>query len=570
MKSSLGTLLPLGILLNCGAILAQDTSSGVMIPPNYDSFIPPAVGQNTPDPAFGTAVTRVSNALATSNSDRGGSLTWIQNEYSTASAFNNDNSRFILLHESYFALYDGGTGLYIADLPLQINASSEPRWSRSDLVTIYYHSGNQLLSYNTSTGGTNVVHAFSQYGSISGLGEMDISRDGDHFVYVGDNRFAFVYQISTDTVYPALDMSGNPVDSVYITPNNEMLVSWIASGTSRFTGQELFDINGNFLRQISHADGHKHLTIDNDGSEVLIWTNSNDAQPIANCSNGIVKIALSTGAQTCLLQLDWSLAVHITAPDGNGSAFIDTEAPANPDPSTGGAWVPYANEILQVKLDGSGTLRWAQHRSRSIGSYVWQPKLTVSRDGTRLLYGSNYDLQNIYGYPADYADEYLIVMGSSIGATAAAATPAAAAPAPAAPVASAPPAAATTTVHYEQNNAAVQYGGSWFPNAGAFNSGGSAAMAMDAGSQATFTFTGSGVSWIGYGDPWSGTAAVYIDGVFQASVDTYSAAPNAQAVEYSNTNLPYSKHTLAIVVSGQHNTTAQASWVWIDAFNVNQ
>lgn len=213
-------------------------------------------------------------------------------------------------------------------------------------------------------------------------------------------------------------MAGNAVDSVYITPNNEVLVSWIASGTSRFTGQELFDTNMNFLRQIGHADGHKHLTVDNDGSEVLIWTNSADPQPIPNCNNGIVKIALSTGVQTCLLQLDWSLAVHITAPDGNGSAYVDTEAPANPDPSNGGAWVPYTNEILQVKLDGSGTIRWAQHRSRSTGGYTWQPKLTISRDGSRLLYCSNYDLQQMYGYSADYADEYLINMGSVTGAAA--------------------------------------------------------------------------------------------------------------------------------------------------------
>ena len=102
---------------------------------------------------------------------------------------------------------------------------------------------------------------------------------------------------------------------VNITPNNEVIVSWIASGTTRYTGQELFDTKMNFLRQLSHADGHKHLTVDTNGAEVLIWTNSDDPQPIANCNNGIVKIVLSTAAQTCLLQLDWSLAVHITAPD---------------------------------------------------------------------------------------------------------------------------------------------------------------------------------------------------------------------------------------------------------------
>jgi hypothetical protein len=144
--------------------------------------------------------------------------------------------------------------------------------------------------------------------------------------------------------------------------------------------------------------------------EVMIWTNSNDAQPIPACNNGIVKVRLRDGAQTCLAQLDWSLAVHISAPDGNGYVYVDTEAPVNPQPGTSG-WVPYTNEILQVRLDGSGVIRWAHHRSRPFDSYNWQPKLSISRDGTKLLYSSNYNLQAIEGttHPTLYTDAYLIV-----------------------------------------------------------------------------------------------------------------------------------------------------------------
>jgi hypothetical protein len=99
-------------------------------------------------------------------------------------------------------------------------------------VTLYYHSGNQLKSYDISTGGIGVVHTFSEYSSISGNGEMDISLDGDHFVYVGDGRYVFVYQISTDQKYPAYDTGGHPFDSVYITPDDNVILSWIATGDS--------------------------------------------------------------------------------------------------------------------------------------------------------------------------------------------------------------------------------------------------------------------------------------------------------------------------------------------------
>jgi hypothetical protein len=414
------TILLAGILALAGSLapaLAQSTAGGVAVPTNYDTFQPPVAGGTYVDPVFGSTIQRVSNALGTPDAANGGDLTWIENEYSAMSAFNSDNSKFILLHESYFGLYDGSSGFFMYALPFEISASSEPRWSRRDNATLYYHSGNELKSYNVLTGGIGVVHIFSEYSSISGNGEMDISLDGDHFVYVGDNEFVFVYQISTDTKFAVFDAGSQPFDSVYITPNNEVILSWYPTGSARRTGQELFDINMNFLRQVGHADGHKHLTVDANGDEVLIWTNSNDANPIANCNNGIVKIRLADASQTCLLQLDWSLAVHISAPDGNGTVFVDTEAPANPEPGTS-AWVPYANELLQVKLDGSGsTTRWAHHRSRPVNTYNWEPKLDISRDGTRLLYASNYDLSNVDEYNTQYADTYLIAISNSSSAS---------------------------------------------------------------------------------------------------------------------------------------------------------
>ena len=303
---------------------------------------------------------------------------------------------------------------------------------------------------------------------------------------------------------------------------------------------------------------------------MLIWTNSNDAQPIANCNNGIVKIRLANATQTCLAQLDWSLAVHISAPDGNGSVFVDTEAPANPEPN-GGGWVAYTDEILQVKLDGSGVTRLAHHRSRPVSSYLWQPKLSTSRDGTRLLYASNFDLPSMQGSTVDYADTYLIVLGASVPPPAVqpvTTTPVTSSPVTTTPVTPSP--ATASPVRYEQGNAAVQYKGGWFPNSGAFNSGGSAVMAMDAGSQVTLTFTGTSVQWIGYRDAWSGIAGVYIDGTLMATVDTYAAAQQAQAVLYSISSLTNAQHTLVIAVTGQRSNQSAGNWVWVDAFDVTQ
>ncbi len=68
-----------------------------------------------------------------------------------------------------------------------------------------------------------------------------------------------------------------------------------------------------------------------------------------------------------------------------------------------------------MKLDGSQVLRLAHHRSRPFQSntYNWQPKLSTSRDGSRVVYGSDYDLQIIDGNAAQYSDVYLIVVGTA-------------------------------------------------------------------------------------------------------------------------------------------------------------
>jgi Beta-propeller repeat len=121
-----------------------------------------------------------------------------------------------------------------------------------------------------------------------------------------------------------------------------------------------------------------------------------------------------------------------------------------------------------------------------------------------------------------------------------------------------------TWTRVEQNNAAAQYAGDWLTNTNPNHSGGSAALTMV--NSVTFSFSGTGVRWIGYSDPWSGIADVYVDGVFQASVDTYSSMSKYQVMQYIATGLASGNHTLKIQGTGNHNPAASSSWVWVDAF----
>jgi alpha-amylase len=125
----------------------------------------------------------------------------------------------------------------------------------------------------------------------------------------------------------------------------------------------------------------------------------------------------------------------------------------------------------------------------------------------------------------------------------------------------------TAFTRVEQNSSSVTYTGTWYANTGSFNSGGSAALAENPGSRATFTFTGTAVSWIGYKDAWSGIANVYIDGALKTQVDGYSPSAQAQAVMFSVTGLSSGSHTVTVEAKGTKNPASHAAWIWVDAFD---
>ena len=120
---------------------------------------------------------------------------------------------------------------------------------------------------------------------------------------------------------------------------------------------------------------------------------------------------------------------------------------------------------------------------------------------------------------------------------------------------------------FEQSSSSIAYLGNWYTNPSNIHSGGSAALAIDPDARATFTFNGTAARWIAYRYSWSGIARVYIDGAFQQIVDSYAADPQAQSVVYMTPPLPAGTHTLTIEVTGTHSSSAQSSWVWVDAFD---
>jgi hypothetical protein len=119
----------------------------------------------------------------------------------------------------------------------------------------------------------------------------------------------------------------------------------------------------------------------------------------------------------------------------------------------------------------------------------------------------------------------------------------------------------------EQDDRSVVYSGNWYVNEGPAHSGGKAALTNTRGSRVTVTFEGTGIRWVGVKDAWSGIANVSIDGNM-TQIDSYAGDGAYQHVLFSATGLPKGPHTLAIEVLHERGPGTDGSWVWIDAFDI--
>jgi hypothetical protein len=118
----------------------------------------------------------------------------------------------------------------------------------------------------------------------------------------------------------------------------------------------------------------------------------------------------------------------------------------------------------------------------------------------------------------------------------------------------------------EQNDKNIVFSGNWYSNEHSANSGGSAALTNTRGARVSLTFTGSGISWIGVSDGWAGLATLYLDGTMKI-VDTYGNR-GYQQVLFRASGLSAGPHTLSIEVTHERGPGTEGSWVWIDAFDI--
>lgn len=343
-------------------------------------------------------IVRITDAKNTPDHANGGRM--IQQaavEYSTVCPFNADNSRLLLVHGSYFVVYDG-QGTYLHDGTdaqgrFVLNAASQPRWSRDNPDWLIYFDGAKMMQYHVPTRAASTYQQFAGYTRVDASGEGDVSPDGHRIALMGlrpgGAKDIFLYDLPNKVIHRPAD-AGN-ADNVHATFSGEVIVN-------APTGINLYDSSMRLQRDLTRAGGHADLGFDADGDPALYWVSAAEVRDGVN-TNSIYCIRLADGRRTQLLELSWDLAVHISATHVPGLIYVSTYS-GKPRP-TG----KYANQILRIENGRVEAL--ADHHSEPLNAYTYQPKVASSADGSKIVWMSN------DGDPApEYADVYLMDLGA--------------------------------------------------------------------------------------------------------------------------------------------------------------
>ncbi len=318
-------------------------------------------------------------------------------EYPSKRSRNCDNSLFNILASSLPSLLDhfqilNADGSVFKDLPA-LGARQELAWHPTDPYLIYFILGNQLRQMSVKTGLQSIVWTFDEYASITGRGKSDISEDGSHFVFEGSKNGSseiFVYDCVKNIKGAALALPG--VNNLYITPDNNVVVSYFPAGNARYCGVELFNSAMVFQRQLVNANGHLAICRDVDGSEIMLWTNSaENPVTLSDFPNGVIKVKLADASQVGLLRLGWSafgpdsMSVDIAADSKLGCLVSTYGKDSN---------MKFANQIVLASFDPAQPVQIVcNHNSnvnlgQGVDNYIVQPRGAFAGP-TSIVFGSN-------------------------------------------------------------------------------------------------------------------------------------------------------------------------------------
>lgn len=313
----------------------------------------------------------------------------LSNNYSSDGAWNSDGT-LLKLAGYPAAILDGKTYqfLYWRSIP------GYGRWSHTQPNIIYGVSGNTFKSHDVLLNTSTVLHTFSGFTSVDfGYGEGNQDYNDKYVGLIGENgsdKTLIVYDIQNDSIVGTkfLGSSGD-LDWFSVSPlGNYAIVSWRPDGNGTTEGIKRYNIDLTGEIHFSNYSAHGDMGLDQNGDEVMVSFGDNDMWSI----NYYLRMErLSDANVTPLFYWNpskthsgiWGGHISLRNIDRQGWAYV-SEGCCDSHPTMPG-------EVFAIKLDTSKIVeRFCNSNTDETVGYGHEAKASVSRDGTKIVFTSNW------------------------------------------------------------------------------------------------------------------------------------------------------------------------------------
>lgn len=348
----------------------------------------PIKGRAFADPTYKMCVVRVTDHAVEPP------VGFARNDYSRRQAFNADGSKLLVYAlDGHWHVYDAVTYGHLKQL-VGPAADAEPQWHPSDPQVLYYlptNGGMVVNELNVSTNVSKVVGNFSgrlPWANAARLwtkSEGSPSADARYWAFMAETADfkplgIVVWDRVSDTIVATRGNTERP-DHLSMSPSGEyVVVSWL----NRVVAYDRALQNARTLHGNSE---HSDVALDENGDDVYV---SVDYQ---SGGGAVFMVNLRTGARTDLFSTyvaGSATALHFSgkAYSKPGWALVSTYA------NYGGGLQWLHRKIFAVQLKASPKIYQLAHTHVVDNGYWTEPQASVSRDFTKILFTSNWEVNS--------------------------------------------------------------------------------------------------------------------------------------------------------------------------------
>ncbi|MEO8932828.1 MAG: T9SS C-terminal target domain-containing protein [Xanthomarina sp.] len=341
---------------------------------------------------FGNRVTRISDLEVI-----GGDKQQMRHHYSVDSPWNSDGTLIKL--SGYPAPILDGTNyklLQWARIP------SSATWANTNPNLMYGILKNRLVSYNLITNTNQTLYTFKDFEEIHyGFNKGNMSYDDRYIGLIGKNGTnltLIVFDILNSKIVGTDYIANSTLNWFSVSPlGNYAVTSFAPDGSLPEQGVKVYNIDMTNKRHLTDFSTHADIGIDAEGNEVYVAFGDVETRP----NNYYMKmVRLSDGLLTPLFQYTLGNGVwggHISCRNTNrpGWAYV----------SEGCCETIGKKEIFAIKLDRSNTVeRFGLHHATRNQAYQQQAQAAPNRDGTKVMFASNWDGL----FPGKYPPSFIV------------------------------------------------------------------------------------------------------------------------------------------------------------------